>query len=42
VFYALDAGIDVIAPECAAPVNGRLEKVIAVREAVDAYCEAHA
>lgn len=42
VFYALDAGIDVIAPECAAPVNGRLENVIAVREAVDAYCEAHA
>jgi [methyl-Co(III) methanol-specific corrinoid protein]:coenzyme M methyltransferase len=42
VFYALDAGIDVIAPECAAPVNGRLENVIAVRQAVDAYYEARA
>lgn len=40
VFYALDAGVDIIAPECAVPINGRLENVIAIREAVDAYYEA--
>ena len=37
VFYALDAGIDLLAPECAAPVNGKLANVIAVREARDRY-----
>jgi len=41
VFYALDAGVDIIAPECAVPVNGKLENVIAVREAVDAYYGGH-
>ena len=39
VFYALDAGIEILAPECAAPVNGRLANVTAVREARDRYYE---
>jgi len=37
VFYALDAGVNLLAPECAAPVNGKLANVIAVREARDRY-----
>ena len=40
VFHALDAGVDVIAPECAVPVDARLENIVAVSEAVDAYYEA--
>ena len=39
VFYALDAGVEILAPECAAPVNGRLANVTAVREARDKYYE---
>jgi MtaA/CmuA family methyltransferase len=39
VFYALDAGVDILAPECAAPVNGKLANVTAVREARDRYYE---
>jgi [methyl-Co(III) methanol-specific corrinoid protein]:coenzyme M methyltransferase len=39
VFYALDAGVEIIAPECAAPVNGKLANVTAVREARDKYYE---
>ena len=39
VFYALDAGVDILAPECAAPVNGKLANVTAVREARDKYYE---
>jgi [methyl-Co(III) methanol-specific corrinoid protein]:coenzyme M methyltransferase len=37
VFYALDAGIEIIGPECAVPVNGKLSNIIAVREAVEEY-----
>lgn len=37
VFYALDAGVEILAPECAVPVNGKLANVIAVREARDRY-----
>ena len=37
VFYALDSGVDILAPECAAPVNGKLANVTAVREARDRY-----
>ena len=37
VFYALDAGVNLLAPECAAPVNGKHANVIAVREARDRY-----
>jgi len=37
VFYALDAGIELLAPECAAPVNGKLANVTAVRESRDRY-----
>ena len=33
VFYALNAGVEVLAPECAAPMNGRLANITAVREA---------
>lgn len=39
VFYALDAGVEIIAPECAVPVDTSLANVTAVREAVDAYYE---
>ena len=39
VFYALDSGVNLLAPECAAPVNGKLANVIAVREARDRYYE---
>jgi [methyl-Co(III) methanol-specific corrinoid protein]:coenzyme M methyltransferase len=37
VFYALDAGVDIIAPECAIPLDAKLANVIAVRDSVDAY-----
>lgn len=40
VFYALDAGVDLIAPECAVPPIAPLANVTAVRQAVDAYFEA--
>ena len=33
----LDAGVNLLAPECAAPVNGKLANVTAVREARDRY-----
>ena len=39
VFYALDAGVEVLAPECAAPMNGRLANITAVRDARDKYYE---
>jgi [methyl-Co(III) methanol-specific corrinoid protein]:coenzyme M methyltransferase len=39
VFYALDAGIEIIGPECAVPVNGKLANIIAIREAVEEYFE---
>ena len=39
VFYALDAGVEILAPECAAPMNGKLANVTAVREARDKYYE---
>ena len=38
-FYALNAGVDILAPECAAPVNGKLANITAVREARDKYYE---
>ncbi len=41
VFYALDAGVDIIAPECAVPVNAKPENIVAVREAVDEYYTTH-
>jgi MtaA/CmuA family methyltransferase len=37
VFEALDAGVEIIGPECAMPVNGKLSNLIAIREAVDEY-----
>ena len=40
VHYAIEAGVDMIAPECAVPVTAKLENVIAVRDSVDAYYEA--
>ena len=39
VFAALEAGVEIIGPECAMPVNAKLSNVIAVREAVDEYYE---
>jgi [methyl-Co(III) methanol-specific corrinoid protein]:coenzyme M methyltransferase len=37
VFQALDAGIDMIAPECAVPVTARLENVAAIPAAIEEY-----
>jgi len=37
VFAALDAGVEIIGPECAMPVNGKLSNLIAIREAVEEY-----
>jgi [methyl-Co(III) methanol-specific corrinoid protein]:coenzyme M methyltransferase len=37
VFAALDAGIDIIAPECAVPVTAPLANVVAIPEAVIDY-----
>ena len=34
-----NAGVDILAPECAAPVNGKLANITAVREARDKYYE---
>lgn len=41
VFYALDAGVQIIAPECAVPLASRLANIVAVRDAVDAYYQRH-
>ena len=37
VFRALDAGIDIIAPECAVPLIAPMENIKAVRDCVDEY-----
>jgi len=37
VFNALDAGVEIIGPECAVPINAKLSNLIAIREAVDEY-----
>jgi [methyl-Co(III) methanol-specific corrinoid protein]:coenzyme M methyltransferase len=37
VFRALDAGIDIIAPECAVPLDAPTENVRAIRDSVDEY-----
>jgi [methyl-Co(III) methanol-specific corrinoid protein]:coenzyme M methyltransferase len=37
VFAALDAGIDIIGPECAVPLNAPLAGLRAIREAADEY-----
>ena len=41
VFYALDAGVDIIAPECAVPLDAKLENIIAIKESVDEYYALH-
>jgi len=41
VFYALEAGVDIIAPECAIPLDAKLANVIAIRDAVDEYHRLH-
>ncbi len=41
VFRALDAGVDMIAPECAVPISARLENVAAVPAAVAEYHAKH-
>ncbi len=41
VFRALDAGVEIIAPECAVPVTAKLDNITAVREAVDDYHMGH-
>lgn len=41
VYYALDAGIDLIGPECAVPVEARLGNIVAVRDAVEEYYLRH-
>lgn len=41
VFYALEAGVDIVAPECAVPIDAKLANVIAVKEAADEYYRVH-
>ncbi len=41
VFYALDASVDIIAPECAVPLDAKLENVMAIKESVDEYYALH-
>lgn len=41
VFYALDAGVDIIAPECAVPLDCKLENTRAIRDSVDEYHALH-
>jgi hypothetical protein len=38
VLRALEAGVDVIAPECAIPLDVPLENLVAVRQAVAEHC----
>jgi uroporphyrinogen-III decarboxylase len=37
VFYALHVGVDIIAPECAAPLICKLANIKAVREHIHEY-----
>jgi len=37
VFRALEAGVDIIAPECAVPLDASMDNIRAIRECVDEY-----
>ena len=39
VFEALDAGIDVVGPECAVPLSVSIKNLRAVKDAADAWCK---
>ena len=39
VYKCMDAGVNMIAPECAVPLSARLENVLAIPRAVRAWCE---
>jgi len=41
VFQALDAGVDIIAPECAVPLDAKSDNIRAIRDCVDAYHARH-
>ena len=41
VFRCLDAGVNMIAPECAVPLATRLENILEIRNAVIDWCEEH-
>jgi [methyl-Co(III) methanol-specific corrinoid protein]:coenzyme M methyltransferase len=41
VFYALDAGVEIIGPECAVPVEAKFANIAAVRAAVEDYYRCH-
>jgi [methyl-Co(III) methanol-specific corrinoid protein]:coenzyme M methyltransferase len=42
VFKCMDAGVDMIAPECAIPLATKLENLIEIPKAVKAWCQEHA
>ena len=42
VFKCLDAGVQMIAPECAIPLATKLENLIAIPDAVKEWHETHA
>ena len=42
VFACLDAGVQMIAPECAVPLATKLENLMAIPEAVREWCETNA
>ena len=35
----MDAGVDMIAPECAVPLSTRLDNLLEIRKAVTDWCE---
>jgi [methyl-Co(III) methanol-specific corrinoid protein]:coenzyme M methyltransferase len=41
VYRCMDAGVDMIAPECAVPLATRLENILEIRSAVRDWCDEH-
>ena len=41
VYRCMDAGVNMIAPECAVPLATKLENLMEIPKAVRAWCEEH-
>jgi [methyl-Co(III) methanol-specific corrinoid protein]:coenzyme M methyltransferase len=41
VYACMDAGVDMIAPECAVPLSARIDNVLAIPQAVKDWCDEH-
>ena len=41
VYRCMDAGVDMIAPECAIPLASKLENLLEIPRAVKDWCEEH-